>query len=132
MTEATWNPSYSVGHPLLDEQHKKLLAICGRLNACSAETSEDSKWTFHELLNDLAEYAASHFRTEEALLQQHQYADLETHKNEHYAYEEHVALAAYEAISGNQRRAEACAFIQDWWLSHILESDMRYRGLFPL
>lgn len=52
-----WDESFSVGHPLMDSQHQKLIAVCNQMAANLEHVGPDAEQAFHELLDDFSEYA---------------------------------------------------------------------------
>lgn len=123
----TWNASYSVGNELLDGQHQELLMLCQRAANCLSENSDSARQNFHGILNDLANYARCHFRTEEAILERYNYPLLAEQKAEHLAYEENLTDFLVEATFGDFDREGLYRYLAHWWSHHILHSDMDYR-----
>ncbi|MCX7162301.1 MAG: bacteriohemerythrin [Betaproteobacteria bacterium] len=126
----TWHSGYSVGNAGLDEQHKQLLALCNKAADCMEDDSARGREQFHVILNDLCIYAEQHFRTEEVLLGQHHYAGLTGHKAEHEDYQAKLVGFLYSASFGIIDKEGLRRYLSDWWIHHILESDMQYRPLF--
>lgn len=131
MTATPWLPEYSVGHPVLDSQHRKLLGLCDRVAILVDDDSRESISQIHDVLNDLAVYAATHFRTEELLLVQCAYPHLHSQIAEHEDYQTHLAELLFEATQGTVLKVELHKFLAAWWIHHILESDRRYIGFLP-
>jgi hemerythrin len=126
MITPAWDPSFSVGHPVLDSQHKELLLLCKRAAECMEDTSLEGTEHFHVLLNDLAVYAKKHFRTEEKILGQINCPLLDEQKAEHEEYEIWLSETLLSAMDGSSDKAAVHQFLTAWWMRHILESDMRY------
>ena len=124
---STWNPSYSVGHPVLDEQHMRLLALVGQIAACAEDDSLEGTNQFHVILGELSVYAMTHFHTEEQLLSQCNYALLKEQRAEHQRYKVGLGDFHLSALSGVVDKVGLKQYLSDWWLHHILESDMRYK-----
>lgn len=122
-----WSSAFSVGHPLLDSQHQKLLALCSHAAECVEDHSLEGTEYFHHLLNELSVYASQHFMTEEQILIQHNYPHLHDHQAMHDQYETRLGDFFFEAMSGNANRAGVHEFLAEWWTHHILISDMGYR-----
>ena len=125
-----WSDAYSVGHPEMDEQHRRLLALCEKAEGCSRFDDARGFETFHLVLNELFLYADSHFAAEEKLLETHGYAGLEAHQDEHEMWLERLADLLVESLDRSPDVARLQRFLRSWWVHHILESDMRYRALF--
>lgn len=124
-----WDASYSVGNALLDRQHQKLLNLCNELQDCLEAEPQAARFRFHGILHELMQYAQVHFRTEEDLMQRCAYAELASHQLEHDAFEQQIADWAYAATMDSMNIAEVQRYIAQWWQSHILVSDMGYKGL---
>ena len=129
MEKIDWNPSFSVGVKLLDEQHKRILDMYNLLISDSEATVRSE--TISELLDRLTKYAAEHFQTEERLLEEYGYPDLARHKVEHKEYRIRVVeLCQSATIHEESVPAELLKFMRDWWMNHILNTDMKYRSFF--
>ncbi len=112
----------------MDGQHRKLIDLCNALADCATATDDESDSRFHDILNDLADYARNHFAAEEKLLSDTGYADLATHRIDHDNYESDLADFLFSAtISGNPDKAAVHRFVLGWWMNHILKADMGYR-----
>ena len=124
----TWNAQdHSVGHPLLDEQHRTLLKICDRLHARVHDDDPAQPGGFHDILRELARYADTHFQTEESLLKQHGYPDLTDQIGEHDEHRARVTELMRAATQGAPERSRVHAYLASWWLGHILNTDMKFR-----
>lgn len=127
MTSLDWNPGYSVGNDVLDNQHKKLLLLCKEAVECMNDDSKLGQERFHLLLDELLKYAQEHFSAEEAILGSVNYPQLDEQKAEHYDYVEKLTEFLFNASMGRLEKAGVSGFMTDWWLNHILESDMQYK-----
>lgn len=124
---AMWDQRFSVGNALLDEQHKRLLALCERVAACLADDSAQSTKDFHTILAELFFYVENHFRDEEAMLSQRRYPKLAEQQAEHDDYTKGLAEFLYAESKNIIDKAALHQFLSAWWSRHILESDMQYR-----
>lgn len=122
----TWLPSYSVGNETLDRQHQQLLKLCNEAIDCMESDSLESRGAFHLILNDLVHYTETHFKTEEAILRQHDYPLLEAHRAEHLAYQVQLTDFLLEATLGKIDKPALYHYLSAWWRNHILSSDMQY------
>ena len=124
-----WNETeHSVGHPLLDEQHRTLLSICHQLAGLSADETPHAEGGFLDVLGELARYADTHFETEESLLKKHGYPELTDQIGEHDEYRARMTLFLRNARHGVLERSRIQAYLVDWWLGHIANTDMKFRG----
>jgi hemerythrin len=121
-----WQPSYSVGNQLLDDQHKKLLSLCQEAVSCMAEDGPEGRSHFHRILNELAGYVNRHFQTEEGILKQCGYPLLDHHRKEHLEYESRLTDFLLSATMGEIDRDGLHHYLSQWWSEHILGSDKQY------
>lgn len=125
-----WSATYSVGVPILDRQHRMLLAMCRDAAELLAGGTPDHARKYFRLLEAMEDYAKTHFETEERLLAEVGYAGLEAQRQEHAGYTQMIDQLRQKTARGELAYAEAHRFLTDWWLRHILESDMAYRSRF--
>ncbi|MBI2277957.1 MAG: hemerythrin family protein [Dechloromonas sp.] len=129
---AEWQSFYSVGNTVLDAQHKKLLRLCQRAVLCLDADSQEARAELHYILNDLSVYVREHFDAEESLLRERGYPLLEQHMEEHLAYQTKLMDLLLRATEGSLDKAELATYLTQWWLAHILGSDMRYASYLKL
>ena len=123
MIPAEWDESYSVGHPLLDQQHRQLLVLFGELVSCP----EGDHASFHKILNDVSDACDAHFAAEEAVLRDYGYTDYERHRGEHERCRANMTEILFAATMGFLDRPSLRRFLSEWWQSHVMTSDMAYR-----
>jgi len=121
-----WQPRYSVGNYELDNQHKKILSLCRQSIDGIDDNSREGIVSFHLILNDLAEYADRHFKTEEALLAASGYPLSAQHIEEHLEYRCKLTELLFDATSGRVDKDSLQRYLAEWWYQHILTSDMQY------
>ena len=121
----TWKDSFAIGVEELDRQHKVFLE---NLNECYQQASRNSSAGIDRHLHEeLKNYAATHFRFEEALLQSKGYPNLESHVRQHKYFESQVAELDAKQAGGKVRTTESLfVFLRDWFLCHILEDDKKF------
>ncbi|MDH5639015.1 MAG: bacteriohemerythrin, partial [Nitrospinota bacterium] len=78
---AEWNDSFSVGIAKVDNQHKTLFRLINTLSDGIHE--QRSREVLGEALEDTIDYALEHFETEEELMREHGFPDMQTHLDEH-------------------------------------------------
>lgn len=129
-TEYEWRDCYSVGNVLIDGQHKKILLLCAESTKCLESTGPQSSEEFHDLLNEMAVCAREHFAKEEALLRAHRYPKLAEHTEEHEQFQVTLTDFLISAVENNQDRLGVFNFLSEWWIHHILESDLDCKPYF--
>lgn len=126
----TWTPSFSVGHPVLDADHRKLIDILNQIyDAWQTHSSVELGRMFDELLD----YTDHHFSREESHLAARDYTDLARHHAAHERLRELVHAFRSRHLAGLTADAmteEMAKFLKSWLMDHILEEDMKYRPLF--
>ncbi|MBX3667925.1 MAG: bacteriohemerythrin [Rhodocyclaceae bacterium] len=122
-----WDDSFSVGDPVMDSHHQKLLELCNRLAECAQPDRMEPDSAFHALLNELNEYAQVHFAAEEAMLRACGYPGVSGQEAEHLIYKAKINELLAKAKTGHLDRVGAHHFVLSWLMQHIFVSDMRYK-----
>lgn len=128
--QMVWTDRYSIGVAEIDTQHRALLDILNELNRAAAKDlgtrrAKDALWTIFEELN---EYAAYHFLSEEKLLQEYLPTENATVKHiaQHRNYWVTVSDFKSRYRDGDSRVAgNLIEFLNAWWIEHILGTDMQ-------
>ncbi len=129
MEPIEWTDSFSVGVALFDEQHRRLIAMLNTMikNPAAPTRSE----TVGDVLTDMTCYAKEHFKSEEALMAEHDYPHLEVHKHQHLGFQDKVARFCLATAEGEATvPRELLAYLRRWWLRHILQEDMAFKPFF--
>ena len=87
MVPLQWGPSYELRIPLLDAQHRHLLAL---VNEAMAAVGRREERLLEAILDQLMEYAIYHFAAEEERLTAANFPEIEAHVREHHAFHDHV------------------------------------------
>jgi len=124
MERIEWTPRLSVGVPLIDEQHKGLIARIGDLSQAAQEYQGTGEVT--KTLNFLVDYTDYHFSTEEKHMQAQDYPALAFHKGQHGEFRR--TLANLEGDFQEEGSSQALAtsiktFLFDWFVTHIERVD---------
>lgn len=129
MEKIIWNNSFSVGVRKLDEQHKKIIKILNKLIE-TKDSTVDSE-IISDTLTEMTKYASEHFESEEKLMSEYNYPDYSLHKEQHKQFKEKTVKFCMDAMSYKATiPIEILTFLKEWWINHILESDMKYRTFF--
>lgn len=122
-----WNENFETGLPVVDEQHKKLVQLINSLASHLAYGSDMP--TLNGVFNELAEYAAYHFQTEEAIW--HQYFSDDkwevAHKKIHSSFVSNMLDLKLEKNSKplDEVVGDILSMLTHWLAMHILDEDMR-------
>lgn len=121
----TWNETWMIGVYQLDAQHKNLIEILNRLH--DAMSRGQGKEILKSTLESLVSYTKAHFATEEMLMKQSGYPDLEAHKREHQALTAKVLEFQGNFEAGRiGLGVEVMHFLGSWLQGHIRGTDKKY------
>lgn len=81
LIKITWKDSWSSGNKVIDEEHKNLFKLSNELIEMSF--SAKNKSAYIQKIEELFEHTISHFESEEKILKELKYANLEDHINSH-------------------------------------------------
>ena len=121
-----WSEKYSIGIPVLDEQHKRLFEIAGAAYNLLKDTYVHDKYDkLVGIIGELAEYADYHFISEEAYMKGIGYKNLFTQENDHADFMKKVNSVNLYKLDANQDEylKDILDFVINWVSEHILGSD---------
>jgi len=122
MSTFQWKEIYSVDHPEIDTQHKRLFQLAGELDAATTEAKDSA--ALSETLTNLIEYTKHHFACEELLMQTYHYPDFPLHKTYHDDLTERLMKFQESFAAGRTTKTvELSEFLKDWLDHHIDETD---------
>jgi len=126
MALMTWSDRLSVGVKVLDEDHKKLVAMVNELY--EAIMQGKGKQKLGEVLTKLIQYTVEHFRREEQLFARTGYANAEKHHAEHRKLTEEVLKVqkTFEADASATISMDVLNFLRHWLIDHIQGEDQKY------
>jgi hemerythrin len=129
MEKICWKDEYSVGVEKIDRQHRHLFEIINKLIDRSASSSDFK--IVSETLTEMLKYAKEHFTTEEELMQEYGYPEIEQHKEQHIYFFKTTAELSINALNKQSMVAsEIVEFLKMWLTLHILKCDMKYKEFF--
>jgi hemerythrin-like metal-binding protein len=121
-----WSDALMTGVQEIDEQHQILVNMLNEANARLTEYSGHD--VLQNIIRDLMSYALYHFDTEEELMVENQYdqVDREIHFREHRGFSDKVSKLQQELRQGKLvSREELLTFLNGWLINHILKTDMQ-------
>ncbi len=125
----TWKDDYSVKIEKIDGQHKKLVDLLNSLHSSMLSAKADD--VLGKVLDELADYTAIHFKTEEDLMKSYSYEGYKSHKEAHDSFVSKVLEFSKEFKSGRKMiSVELLYFLKDWLVSHINGVDKLYIDFF--
>ncbi|HOV14864.1 MAG TPA: bacteriohemerythrin, partial [Spirochaetota bacterium] len=113
-----WKDDYSVKIEKIDEQHKKLVNLLNELHSSMLAAKATS--VLEKTLDELVQYAAVHFKTEEDLMRSYDFSQYNDHKNAHNNFTEKVGEFYKDYKDGKKMiSVELLFFLKDWLINHI-------------
>lgn len=126
-TTLFWNSRFEMGIPTLDEQHKTLFGIYLELDKLQHTDPVIVKEKIWDVIERLQDYTRYHFVTEENLLREASFEDLEKQVQSHALF---IRLSKQFTLELNYLNPlileNMVIFIKKWLLSHILKEDRTY------
>jgi hemerythrin len=121
-----WDDRYSLGIPLIDAQHKRLIVITNDLHfACQASDGKLDE-RFKEAVHNAVAYVQYHFSTEEKIMEKVKYPDFAKHKKEHNDFVKEILTKVKEFEKGNIFvPISFVIYLRDWVLTHIAITDIK-------
>ena len=119
----------SAGIPEIDEAHRRFISMVNALD--HALNARKHQREIQRIMNLLIEEALQHFRHEERLFAQYGYPDAMYHAGMHAKIMRELVIV--------KQQFDTAGFSEDWigdglqirqlLMDHLLEEDMKYRGL---
>ena len=118
-----WEPSYEIGHELIDSQHRVFVMLLNKFAQSSRNEASDDYVL--RTLNELKKYAEFHFISEENLMIECDYPDLIQHEKIHSTIIAELAILTDHLANHLVQPIELVSFLRKWVLNHILIEDSR-------
>lgn len=119
---ASWSEAIEVGLPAIDGQHKQLFDLAASFRG------EGNQIRVMKSLAMLCDYANTHLREEEVMLQAIGYTELAEHKRHHVRFRQMLRelLEDSRNMTLDQIANRVEALINGWFSQHILTVDADY------
>lgn len=122
-----WDETMSVSIETIDRQHMKLIDL---INEAYEAIQKHDVHKRMQIIDKMCDYALIHFASEEALLKEHGFPDLDAHRKQHAAFNEAVKEFKKKQIE-NTNLSQIFVFLSRWLTTHIMEDDMQYVSYMP-
>ena len=125
MAKIVWTDELSVNISAFDNEHKRLVQLLNDLN--DAMTKGQGQAVLGNIVSELVNYAKTHFKHEEEIMEKYGYPKLDDQKKEHREFINKVK----DVIDQHQRGTTLLSisifeFLVSWIKNHIMKSDMAY------
>lgn len=126
-----WREQYSIGVPIVDNAHKRLFSIVGRLMRLVEEDAKDEHACV-EGIKYFKSYAVKHFSEEEEYMRSINYAGYEMHKRLHDNLRD-VTLPTLEenmerSFYSDESVSQFLGVCMSWLTGHIMVEDRAIAG----
>ena len=115
-----WQPSYDLGIPIIDEQHRGIVTTINSL--CYAIQNKHGHEMLKPAIGMINDYTRIHFEIEEDFLKKCGYPKLEDHRILHKELINALSQVSKESI-WNKAPEEFLDFLKKWWINHICKED---------
>lgn len=120
-----WTQDMSVGIPLIDNDHKKLIELINQLQNATQYNIDEQ--LIRQAMNELVDYTKYHFEREEQLMRNNNYPDYESHHQLHQNMITKMADCMQKYHTDPSHTIDdTLNFLKDWLVNHILHSDREY------
>ena len=123
MSLMIWQDSLDPGIEVIDDQHRRIVAMINQLH--QAQTGA-SALAVGEVLDELVDYTLSHFAFEEELMEEAGYPFCAAHKRVHEAFARRVSEMRMRFEAGGDVVAELQGMLSRWLFNHIRNDDKAY------
>lgn len=122
----TFTKDCLIGVAEIDDEHKRLFELIGEIDS-AVKSNADSVSTAMAFLNELKQYAVTHFAHEEAYMADIHDPELPRQQKEHQAFVDKVNSYRFSDITDETARElilELLEYLSKWLMGHILGSDI--------
>ncbi|MFP4556545.1 MAG: bacteriohemerythrin [Bacteroidales bacterium] len=117
-----WDNRFVSGNKIIDDDHKKLVGLINELY--TEMSSGDGENVVGNIINQLSNYAETHFKNEELLMKKFDYPEYYKHKAQHDTFAKKVASFAKKSKK-DSISIEVASFLKEWMTKHILLDDKK-------
>ena len=121
----SWDEQMSVGVAEIDAEHQEIFFLIQRLQLAMKRSEPGPEVDL--ILKSLADYALTHFSTEESYFQETCYPQADSHCLEHRRFERKVNQFKRVFDAGDLRIADQIlSHLRDWLTKHIEGTDKQF------
>lgn len=121
--EIHWSTKFEIGHDRIDFEHRIFLDLIIAVND-KVNTSCDCR-QINRLLNEIVEYARFHFVSEENIMEEIEYPELELHKLLHSELLSKITKLINVNSTKDLDYKELVDFLYEWFVSHTAFEDKK-------
>ena len=118
-----WNDAYAIGNERIDFEHKIFIGLIAEFQLAIANSSPKDRLV--RILNEILKYAEFHFVSEENLMLESGYPEVNQHRLLHMQLLSRFSVKIYEMELGMCQPDEVDRFLIDWFTHHTKQEDKR-------
>lgn len=118
-----WSHDYEIGNSRIDLQHETFLGLVNEFQQIRLAGHDKDKLC--RTLREICLYATFHFHSEENVMTDSGYPDLETHKLHHYTLLEILNNKVLGLQMGEYDAERIEEFLIHWFVQHVKQEDMK-------
>jgi len=121
-----WDDRFCIRVGIIDEQHKGLFVLTNDLyDACQGDNAAATDH-FKDVLQKAVNYVATHFSTEEKIMQKTNDPNFSEHQKEHDLFVRKVMKEAANLDQGGKDAPKIFMnFLRDWISKHVTGTDIK-------
>lgn len=120
-----WKSVYSLGIPIIDDQHQKWIKIFNSFH--DAQQKGEGQLFIEDTLKEFMDYTKYHFSEEEYLFGKSEYPKAEEHIQEHKNFIRKLTLLQHDFKKNNLLLSiKTIDALKDWLIDHILGTDREF------
>ena len=123
MIKVAWSPKFEVGHERIDFEHRIFLNLIREASLMEDQGAVKTRIMRH--LDEVKRYAQFHFTSEENIMFDVAYPEIETHKKEHDMLLALFDEKVHRYHAGESRLDDVVAFMFEWFALHTTQIDTR-------
>lgn len=123
MIKTQWDVKFEIGHQRIDFEHQIFLDLIRNVSEALEKRAE--KKYIHRLLTEIKMYAEFHFYSEETIMLEIAYPDIDEHQKEHVRLLSKYNTMLYKYHHGAASGEELVDFLFSWFALHTTTSDKR-------
>lgn len=117
-----WKPSYELGIPEIDLDHRQLVGMINELY--EAMKQGQGHELMNEILDRLIDYVGRHFNNEEGFMRAANYPGITDHEREHQQFRASILEMDVRRRAGNLPPSiELLTYLGDWLNNHVTTAD---------
>lgn len=125
-----WNEGLNLGIKVLDDDHKELLRIIGKLS--EAISDNEKRETLEDIFEELEKCTRDHFNREEIYLRDCNCTKLDDHVTKHRTFCDQLSELKTKVLSSfdNISSQDVTIYLTEWLMNHVIEEDIPAITLF--